>query len=148
MTKWFATSIGIYILSLVIVISGFFLLEIESTEINLFALYSLIFTFTVLVLSMFSIILKNKTGGNLFYSTGLNILMFIYLAVVIIVVACTRFFEDNIGKFKLVHIVAFSIYLIVFLIVNAYSKYVNKIDDDTVQKIENGEFEQPKRGKF
>lgn len=148
MRKWIITTISIYLISVLVVVAGFFLLDIEHIKLNYWALGSLIFSFTVCMGSMITIIMKKRSEGNLFYSAGVNVLLIIYEIIVIVLVMLTGLFSENVNKFILAQIIVFSIYLILFVIFITFSKYINKNNQEIVEKIENGDFKGPKRGEF
>lgn len=148
MNKWVITTISAYLISVIVVIAGFFLLDIEHIPLNYWALGSLIFSFTVSMSSMLTIVVKKKSGGNLFYTMGGFISLIVYELGVIISVLLIGLFSENVNRFILVQIIIFAMYLIIFIIFTAFSKHINKSDNNTSEKIENGEFLSAKRGNF
>ncbi len=139
---------SIFILCVILVISGFFLLDIEKIALNYWALGFLLFSFTFSMLVSLGGTFLRSTRDNVFNIVGLYSAIFIYQIGVIVCTIFTPLFKENVGTFIFIQIAINIVFTVVLITIISFTGYLNKVDDKTFDKIKSGEYDSPKRGGF
>ena len=151
MSKGIFTIIGVFVIGIAVVITGFFLLDIEKNAINYWAFSSLIFTFIVSMFAMVTIIAPKREKDGVFYSTGLNSAVWIYLIAIVLSILFTRvfgLFRISLNSFIFIQIVINALFFLAAILIITVSGRIYKINAETYEKMQNGENNTPKRGGF
>ncbi len=148
MRKSIYINCSIFILSVILVVSGFFLLGIEKTALNYWALGLLIFSFIFSTLVSLSGTFLRSTRDNVFNIVGAYSTIVIYQIAVIVFTVFTPLFKEHVGTFIFIQIVINIMFIIVLIVIVSFTGHINKVDDKTFDKIKTGEYNSPKRGGF
>ncbi len=148
MSKGVLTTLITFVIAIMVVIAGFFLLEIDKVTLNFWAFGSLIFSLLVSLLTTLTMVATKKKRDGVFYVAGINSAIWIYQIAVIIVVLCTRFFADHLYRFILAQIIINAVYLITIIVIFNISKSIYNSNQKTQYNLDNGEYDAPKRGGF
>ncbi len=141
-------SISIFILTIILVVSGFFLLGIERTSINYWTLAVVVFSITIsLCVTLMTFRNKGITKG-LFYLSGINSITWIYQIAVILGIVITRLLSCTIGVFVFVQLLINVVFFMALLFILHTAEHIDNVNNDTMDKLENGEYNTPKRGGF
>ncbi len=138
----------IFILTIVIVVAGFFLLDIEKTAINYWTLGAIVFSSVVALCVTLMTILKKATTDRVFYLAGVNSFLWIYEVLVIIGVVITRLLSSTVGVFIFVQLLINVGLVISLLVISHAAERVENVDYETMSKMKSGEYDKPKRGGF
>ncbi len=139
---------SIFILTILVVIAGFFLLEVERTAINYWTLAAIVFSSVASLCVTVATIISRDTTRHVFFLAGVNSALWIYQIAVILTVIVTRFFGVTVGVFVFVQLLV-NVGLIITLLVLTYSAdRVQNVNNDTMNKIKYEEYDKPKRGGF
>ncbi|MFT4004287.1 MAG: hypothetical protein QM683_00975 [Lacrimispora sp.] len=136
---------GVVILAVII---GFFLLSIPKARLYYWAFSALLFS---LLISLCSIlfIYNNKPGrAGIFYTASLSTATFIYLAAVIISLFFVNNFHDKVNSFIFLQLVINALFLIMGIMLNAFSKHLHQKAITRSENFKNGEYNKPSRGDF
>ena len=68
MSKGTLTTITVFAIGIVVVIAGFFLLDIEKIALNFWAFGSLLFSLIVSLLAMLTLVVPKENSEHIFYS--------------------------------------------------------------------------------
>lgn len=148
MNKGIKTSLIVFIVSVFVILAGFFLLDFKCDTVNILSLCFLEFS---LLVSMFStiLLLKRKNGKDtLFYNAGIGSVTAIYQISIIISILLTRGFENNIKGFLFLEITINALMFILCAIIMTVSSYISRSNEKVLEKQCNGEYNKPKRGGF
>ncbi len=148
MNKNFLTSCTIFALFTIVTLSGFFLLNIEQIAINIWSLVFLIFSYIVTLSSTLFLLTKRANSDDVFAFTGINSLLFVYQISVFVSVALVWLTNIHLGTFIFIQLVLNAIFIIMFVLLMFSSKSINETNLKTMQKLENGDFNNEKRGGF
>ena len=144
MTRAMKTTITIYAIVFIVVILGFFLFGIEKSPINIWAFSSLLFSLFVSLLGI--LFLLDRRRGNVFLTSGFSSLISLYQIIVIASLFFKNLFKENVGGFAFMEILIFAIFLILAVLLYYFSLQKFEKDMKTIEKLQNGEFDNPKRG--
>ena len=140
--------ISVFAIAIVAIIAGFFLLDIPKIALYFWAFSALLFS---LLLSLALLItfnqLKDKRDG-VFYGASLSTSTFIYLAAVVISLFFSKGFEDNVNGFIFLQLAINALFIIVLIIIAAVVRHIYQKTVITAEKLQNGEYNKPKRGGF
>jgi len=148
MSRSVSTIISVFVIGILVVVAGFFLLDIESIALNFWALGSLLFSFVVSLLAMLTLVAPKRNKDGLFYTAGLSSVIFIYEITVIISILFTHSFVDKLNSFILLQISINALFLIIAVIIIVTSGRIYDHNAKTSENIKNGEYSKPKRGGF
>jgi hypothetical protein len=143
----FYTISGFFIV-IVVLIVGFFLLDIERITLHYYALNFLLFSLIISLVSIITIV-RVKTGkDSVFYNAGLSGAVWLYQIAIIITMFFVKNFRDGINKFILIEIVINALYFIAVILIVAFSNHVYHSNSQTAEKLNNGDYNTPKRGGY
>ncbi len=148
MRKTLNITISIFILSIILVVSGFFLLDFEKTALYIWAFVLLIFSICLSTVVSLSVTYFRSRRDNLFNVLGVYSLMFIYLAAVIVLTCLTALFQENLSTFIFIHIGINVFFAIGLVVVFGFTGHIYKVNDRTLEKIKTGEYDSPRRGDY
>jgi hypothetical protein len=135
-------TIGVFLIAIVVTVAGFFLLDIERIALNYWAFGFLLFS---LVLSLLSLI---TIKGSVFYNAAVIGAVWLYQIVVIATMFFVKIFSEAVNKFVLMEITINALFFIAAILIIASSRYVHDSDAKTFEKLNNGDYNTPKRGGF
>ena len=148
MNKGVKTSLIVFLTLITVILAGFFLLDFERSEINVLALCFLELSLLVSMLSTISLTRRKNDKDALYYNAGIGSITAIYQIAVIISVAVSEIFGENIKGFIFLQIVINALMFVICTLIITASAYINKSNKDTLEKRDNGEYNKPKRGGF
>lgn len=148
MNKGIKTSLIIFLILVIVTLAGFFLLDFEHSTINVSALCFLELSLLVSMLSTISLAMRKNDKDTLYYNAGIGSITAIYQIAVIISVAVSKIFEENIKGFIFLQVVINALMFVICTLIITASTYINKSNKKTLEKQENGEYNKPKRGGF
>lgn len=148
MNKGIQTSLIIFLTLVIVILAGFFLLDIDHNTINISALCFLEFSLLVSMLSTISLVRRKKDKDTLYYNAGIGTVTAIYQIAVIISIVFSKIFILNIKRFIFLQIVINASMFVICTLVITASAYINKSNKKTLEKQESGEYNQPRRGGF
>ncbi len=148
MRKRVIINCAIYILYVTLVLAGFFLLGIEKTALNFWALGFLLFSITFSIFVSLAGDFLRSTRENVFNIVGVYSAIAIYHIAVIICTVFTPIFRENIGTFIFIQIAINVVFIIILIAIIGFTGHIYKVDDRTFDKIKSGEYDSPKRGGF
>ncbi len=141
-------SISIFILIIILVVSGFFLLGIERTAINYWTLGVIIFSSTVSLCVTLMTFRNKGIAKGMFYISGINSITWIYQIAVVIGIVITRLLGFGIGVFVFVQLLINVVFFITYLVISHTAEHIDDVNKETMDKLENGGYDTPKRGGF
>ena len=148
MSRGTLTTLCAFIIGTLIVISGFFLLDIEKFAIHYWAFGSLLFSLAVSSLGIITLILPKKYTDNLFYNSGISSAILIYQIIVVISIIYTNKFAENLYGFIFLQIAVNALFVIAAIIITAAAGRIHDSNEITSEKLQSGEYDKPKRGGF
>jgi hypothetical protein len=135
-------TIGIFLIAIIVTVAGFFLRDIERIALNYWAFGFLLFS---LVLSLVSLI---TIKDNVFYNAAVISAVWLYQIAIIATMFFVKSFSEAVNKFILMEIAINALFFIVAILIIASSKYVHDSNAKTFEKLNNGDYNTPKRGGF
>jgi len=132
------------IIALMLCIAGFFLLGIERTVINNWALAFLLLAQVVVFCTVAVARLWTAQYSGVFLNAGVASAAFIYLVVTVIGVFLVRFF-DSLGRFVFMHFAIIGLFAIIVVSIFAYAGNIGRRSTEDVSKVGSKE---AKRGGF
>jgi hypothetical protein len=135
-------------IAIVVVIAGFFLLNIERVALNIWALCSLTLSLVVNMLANLTIVTRKYGKDSVYYNAGLAGALWVYQIAIIISVAFTRLFAEHTTRFVFVELLIHALFLIAAIAIGAGAAHVHNRNLETAEKQESGEYNTPKRGGF
>ena len=148
MNKGIKSSLIIFLTSVIVILAGFFLLDFERSAINVSALCFLEFSLLVSMLGTISLASRKNNKDTLYYNAGIGSITAIYQIAVIISVAVSSIFKENIKGFIFLQIVINALMFVVCTLIAAASAYVSKSNKKALEKSDNNEYYKAKRGGF
>ncbi len=145
MSRGILTTIIIYAVGILVVIAGFFLLDIEKVALNFWAFGSLLFSLVVSLLAMLTLVAPKKNKDGVYYSTGLGSTIWIYEIVVVISIFFTKSFAEHLYRFVFLQIAINAVFFIIALVIINVSARVYDNNKRTYENLP-GEYNKPKRG--
>lgn len=140
------TVISVYIIGIFVAVAGFFLLDIEKIALNFWALGSLLFSLVISLLGMIMLVIPKREKNGVFYTAGLSSTIVIYEIAVVISLLFTRLFVDKLTSFIFLQISINALFFIIGIIIIAVSERIHDSNEETYEKLKNGEYSKPKRG--
>ena len=148
MSKGTLTTITVFAIGIVVVIAGFFLLDIEKIALNFWAFGSLLFSLIVSLLAMLTLVVPKENSEHIFYSSGLSSAILIYEIAVVISIFFTNSFEDHVYRFVFLQVAINALFFISTLLIVNTSAHVHNSKTTTKENLESREYSKPKRGGF
>lgn len=148
MSRGILTTIIIYAVGILVVIAGFFLLDIEKVALNFWAFGSLLFSLAVSLLAMLTLVAPKKNKDGVYYSTGLGSLIWIYEIAIVISIFFTKSFAEHLYRFVFLQIAINAVFFITALVIINVSARVHDNNAGTYEDLQSGEYNKPKRGGF
>jgi hypothetical protein len=148
MSRGVLAAISTFAIGILVVVAGFFLLGVEKTAINYWAFGSLLFSLVVSLLVTLTLVAPKGHRGGVFYAAGLSGTVWIYEIAVVISVLFVKAFTDRVNGFIFLQIAINALFLVVAIIIVAVSSHVYDSNASTYEKLQNGEYNKPKRGGF
>jgi len=131
-----------------VVIAGFFLLDIERVVLNFWAFGSLLFSLVVSLFVMVTLVAPKKNRDSVFYTAGLSSTIWLYEIAVIISILFTKSFVDHVNGFIFLQIMINALFFVIALIIIRLSGNIYDNNARTYDNLQNGEYNKPKRGGF
>ncbi len=148
MHKSFIITCSIFVLCFILAVSGFFLLGVDKTALNFWALGLLLFSFVVTAFTSLAENFLRSRRDDVFNIAGVYTLMFIYQVSVFVLTFFTQIFKENVGTFIFIHLAINVVYGIVMIALIAFTGHTYRSNDRTLEKIKTGEYDSPKRGGY
>ena len=148
MRRGVLATIVAFAIGIVVIIAGFFLLEIDRVAINYWAFGSLLFSLVVSLLATLTLVAPKANKGGVFYTAGLSGAIWIYEAIVVISILFARFFANRVNGFVFIQIAINASFFIVAVIIIGVSNRVHNNNAKTYENLQSGEYDKPKRGGF
>lgn len=146
MSKGILTTISIFAISILVVITAFFILGIEKIALNFWALGSLLFSLAVSLLTMVMLFAKQRNKDRMFYAAGLISAVWFYEIAIVISVLFTKSFINKLESFIILQISINALFFIVVSIIIPVSGRIHDNNAKTLENLQNGEYDKPKRG--
>ncbi|MDR0979203.1 MAG: hypothetical protein LBL91_04650 [Lachnospiraceae bacterium] len=137
-----------YMAVILIVVAGFFLLEIEQTDINLWAFGSLVFSLLLSMVVTLTVTIKKSESNNITYNSAVMSLSAIYEVIVILTMFFVGAFETNLNGFIFLQIIINIIFIVLVVMLKGTNEHIKDNNTKTAQNLSNGEYNTPKRGGF
>ena len=148
MSKTKFTTLIVYVIAIIVIVAGFFLLGFKKTSINYWAFGSLLFSTIMAMIVTLSLVSSNQNKQVIFYRAGLGSAIGIYLLVVFISAFSSSLFKDNINVFIFIQIAIHAIFLVANIFMITVSSHIYHSNEITAKKLQDGEYNTPKRGGF
>lgn len=148
MSKSILTTISIFAIGIIAVIVGFLLLDIEKVALVFWAFGSLLFSLVVSLLVMVILVVPKGDKERVFYTAGLSSLVWIYTTAVVISILFLKSFADRLNSFILLQIGINALFFITSIVIITVSGHIYSNDENTYEKLQNDEYNRPKRGGF
>jgi len=137
-----AISIGaIGVLIVAFSLAAFFILDIEKTAMNMWAL-------TFLLLSEFILfggLIGLRFTSKVFLTAGFGTILFIYFGATLLNICFAKWFIVNLNTFILVEIAIITLFAIITITIFSFSRGIERRNEEDIKKIGSNE---PKRGGF
>ncbi|QIB69690.1 hypothetical protein Ami103574_10310 [Aminipila butyrica] len=146
MSRGSLTAIVSYTIAILVVIVGFFLLDIEQIALNFWAFGFLLLSLVVSLLVTLALVTPKGNRDRIYYSTGLVSAIWLYELVVIISMFFTGWFAEHLFRFVFLQIAINAVFFIVAVVIVNVSAQVHDNKIKTYDDIQNGEHNRPKRG--
>lgn|GEM_PF-557854 len=146
MSRGTLTAIISYTIGILVVIGGFFLLDIEKIALNFWAFGSLLFSLLVSLLVTLALVTSKKNKDSVYYSTGLVSTIWIYEIVVVISMFFTQWFAEHLYRFVFLQIAINVVFFISAVVIVNVSAQVHDNKVKTYNDLQSGEYNKPKRG--
>jgi hypothetical protein len=148
MSKSILTTISIFVISILVVVAGFFLLDIEKTALHFWAFGSLLFSLVVSLLTTITFVAPKKNKDSIFYTVGLSGAGFIYEMAVVISLLFTKAFVERLNSFIFLQIAINALFFICVAIIISVSGRMHDNNVEISENIQDGKYNKPKRGGF
>ncbi|QOX63651.1 hypothetical protein FRZ06_09960 [Anoxybacterium hadale] len=142
------TTVIVFTIAILVVIAGFFLLDIEKIALNYWAFGSLLFSLAVSLLATLALVAPKENKGSVFYTGGLSSAIWIYEIMVVISVFFTNKFVEHMYRFVFLEIAINALFFISALVIYNVSARLQYNDAKTYKNLQSGEYNKPKRGGF
>jgi hypothetical protein len=148
MSRGVVANFCVFAVAIIVVIAGFFLLNIERVALNFWALGSLLLSLVLSSIVVATILAPKRDKDAIFYAAGLSVVVVVYQIAVIISMFFTQNFADDVNSFIFLQIIINALLIIAVVIIVVLSNRVHKGNAETYRKLQDGEYNQPKRGGF
>ena len=139
------TIIVIGLIVLAVTAAVFFLLDIERSHLNLWALGFLVLSELILFIGLLALRSSKKIHSNIFLKAGANIALFIYFIVTLISIYFTNRFSERLNTFILIEVAIIALFLIVIILIGAFARGIEQRNAEDIEEIG---YTAPKRGGF
>jgi hypothetical protein len=129
----------------VFTLAAFFLLDIEKTTINRWALAFLLLSEFVLFGGLIGLCFTSVGHAKLFLRAGVSSALSLYFIATLISIFLVRILRDNLNVFILVQLAVIAFFAIVIVCVLAFSRVIAHRNEADISKVGTNE---PKRGGF
>lgn len=146
MSRGTLTTVIIFAIGILVVISGFFMLDIEKIALNFWAFGSLLFSLVISLLATLTLVAPKKNKNRVFYSSGLGSTIWIYEIAVVVSILFTRLFSEHVYRFVFLQIAINALFFISALIIINVSARVHDNNAETYENSQSGEYNTAKRG--
>ena len=146
MNRSVLTSVGVFVIGILVTIAGFFLLEIEKIALHYWAFGLLLFSLVVSMFVTVALVAPKKGKSSVFYNTGMSAAIALYQIAVIISMFFTHSFKENVNGFIFLQIAINAVFFIALMIITNTSGNVHQSNMNTQEKAQDGEYNGPKRG--
>ncbi len=116
MSRGTLTTVGVFSIAFVVVIIGFFLLDIERVALNYWALASLLFSIAVSLVTTVVVIEPKRQKDATVFAGGLSSTVWIYQLVVIVSIFFTGMFKDHVMRFVFLQIAINALFFIIVMV--------------------------------
>jgi hypothetical protein len=148
MSRGILTTIIVFAIGIIVVLAGFFLLDIEKIALNFWAFGSLLFSLIVSLLATLTFVAPKKNKDSVYYAAGLGSTIWIYEIVVVISIFFTKSFVEHLYRFVFLQIAINTLFFISALVITNVSARVHDNNAMTYESSQSGEYNKPKRGGF
>lgn len=148
MNKRILTIISIFAIGMLVVVTGFFLLDIEKVAINFWAFGSLMFSLVVSLFATIFLIYPGKNKYNVLHTVGLSNAVWVYEIIIIISILFLKPFIDHLGGFIFLQISINALFLVAMITIKTASGRVHNVNVNTYENLQVEEYNKPKRGGF
>lgn len=148
MNKGIKTSLIIFLTIGIFVFAGFFMLDFERNAITVSALCFFELSLLVSMISTIFIVKRKKEKDILYFNAGIGSVTAIYQIAVIISILVSKLFESNIKGFIFLQILINALMFIICMLIITASAHISKSNKKTLEKLNNGDYNKPKRGGF
>jgi len=148
MSRGILTTISVFIIGILVVVAGFFLLDIEKVALNFWAFGSLLFSLVVSLLAVITLVAPKRNKASAFYNAGLSGAIWTYEIAVIISILFINSFIDRLNNFIFTQIAINAFFFIVAVLIIVASAHISDGNARTAENLQNGEYNKPKRGGF
>ena len=139
-------SIGIIgIIVVALILSGFFLFNIERVAINMWALSFLLISICIFFISMIALRLPNPQHSSLFLNAGVTTTLALYVISTSIITFLSGMYRDNLNTFIFIELANIALFAIIAVAILAFSRKVASSNITDAEKVGSN---QPKRGGF
>ncbi len=140
--------LGTYITIYILLLTGFFLLGIEQSSLNIGTLIFFTNSFSLSFFTTLFVLIRNSVTEKVFSISATTVLNIFYIITTIVSLFISGIFNFSLGPFILVQLVIIAIYLILFFAIVIFSGYIKSSDEKSYEKLQNGEYDKAKRGGF
>jgi Na+/proline symporter len=126
-------------------LAAFFLLDIETSAVNVWALTFLLLSECVLFGGLMGLQFLRARHSNVFLRTGTATALFLYFAATVISVFFAGLFKEKLNTFILIELTIIALFAIVAISVFAFSRMIEHRSEEDTLKVGSNE---PKRGGF
>jgi len=136
---------AIGIVKIIFTITAFFLLDIEYTATNIWALLFLLQSEAILFAGLIYLRFTDERYNGIFLKAGLTTSLGLYFIATLLCSIFAGAFRDNLNWFILIQIAIISLFVIVTIALFAFSRSINRRNAIDIAKVGTNE---PKRGGF
>ena len=126
-------------------VTAFFLMEIEKTPLNFWALAFLLLSEIVLFTGLICLRFAGINQNKVFLRSGIISALFMYFFATLISMLFIRGFKENLNIFILIQLAIIMLFAIIIISVFAFSMGIERRNQEDIKKVGNIE---PKRGGF
>jgi hypothetical protein len=138
---------GIFLIILIVIVAGFFLLGRDTTQFNLTVLGYLVVSTIWSYLVVLAIVSKSK-GEHTFFKLGLSTTTGFFILATAIYSNFAGAFDEDTGKFLLGGVIICAIYGIFIIAIVAASGFIHKANQKALLKKESKEYDKPQISHF
>lgn len=148
MRRGMLTTISVFVIAILVVIVGFFLLEVEKAALNLWAFGSLLFSLVVSLVTILTLIAPKRNKRGIFFAAGLSGAVWIYEIAIVISILFTKSFVEHLSRFILLQIAINALFFIIAIVIVNVSGHIHDSNTEIHENLQNGEYDKPRRGGF
>ena len=148
MRRSIITTVGVFAIAMLLVITGFFLLGIEKIALHYWAVCSLLLSLLVSMLAVLSLIGPNRPRGRVLYTAGFTGAIWVYEIAIVVSMLFVPSFADRVNGFIFLQIAIHALFLIALLVLGTIAKRVTESNTQAQEALQAGQHNKPKRGGF